>query len=102
MQHNNCSRLLPTALGIKLLFHMMISSAIHAEQQALEVDIAAVKKWWVQPRWRHTKRLSTAEEVCVTRGNINIEHPSNIMARKFWNIGENRWKVCILEANLIV
>jgi len=45
MQHDNCSRLLPTALETKLLFHNTIPSAIYAEQEALEADVAAVKTW---------------------------------------------------------
>jgi len=102
MQHYQSSQLLPTALEIKLLFHNMISSEIHTEQQALEADIAAVKEWWAQPRWRHTKRTYTAEEICMKRGNLKIDYPSSIMARKFWEIVENRWKVCVLESKLFM
>jgi isocitrate lyase len=66
------------------------------EKQYLE-EVAAVKKWWTDSRWRHTKRPFTAEQIVAKRGNLKIEYPSNVQSKKLWNILEGRFKVCFPE-----
>ncbi|PMD57190.1 isocitrate lyase-like protein [Hyaloscypha bicolor E] len=61
------------------------------EQQYLD-EVAAVKKWWTDSRWRYTKRAFTAEQIVAKRGNLKIEYPSNVQSKKLWNILEGRFK----------
>ena len=63
------------------------------EKQYLD-EVAAVKQWWTDSRWRHTKRPFTAEQIVAKRGNLKIEYPSNSQSKKLWKILEGRFKVC--------
>jgi isocitrate lyase len=65
----------------------------NTEEQVFLDDVAAVKKWWSDSRWRYTKRPFTAEQIVAKRGNLKIEYPSNTQAKKLWGILENRFKV---------
>ena len=62
------------------------------EQQFLD-EVAAVKQWWADSRWRYTKRAFTAEQIVAKRGNLKIEYPSNVQSKKLWNILEGRFQV---------
>jgi len=62
------------------------------EEQRYLDEVAAVKKWWADSRWRHTKRPFTAEQIVAKRGNLKIDYPSNVQAKKLWNILEGRFK----------
>jgi isocitrate lyase len=64
------------------------------EQQYLD-EVAAVKQWWTDSRWRYTKRPFTAEQIVAKRGNLKIEYPSNVQSKKLWKILEARFKVCL-------
>lgn len=63
------------------------------EDQLYQADVTAVKKWWIDSRWRYTKRPFTAEQIVAKRGTLKIEYPSNAMSKKLWNIFEARFKV---------
>jgi isocitrate lyase len=56
-------------------------------------EVAEVKKWWASPRWRHTKRAYTAEDIVAKRGHMRIEYPSNQQSAKLWDILERRFNV---------
>lgn len=62
------------------------------EKQYLQ-EVEAVKLWWTDSRWRHTKRPFTAEAIVQKRGTIKIDYPSNAQAKKLWNIVEGRFQV---------
>lgn len=66
---------------------------IDQEEQEYLRDVAAVKQWWTDSRWRYTKRPFTAEQIVQKRGNLKIEYPSNIQAKKLWKIMEQRFAV---------
>jgi isocitrate lyase len=68
-------------------------SSLDAEEQRFQAEVAEVKKWWSDSRWRHTKRPFTAEQIVSKRGTITIEYPSNYQSKKLWNILEERFKV---------
>ena len=70
-----------------------MTTSLEQEDQVYLQDVKAVKEWWSGPRWRHTRRPYTAEEVVAKRGNLKIEYPSNVMAKKLWDIIEKRFKV---------
>lgn len=63
------------------------------EDQIFNAEVAAVKKWWTDSRWRYTKRPFTAEQIVAKRGTLKIEYPSNAMSKKLWNILEHRIQV---------
>ena len=63
------------------------------EEQAYHDEVNAVKQWWSDSRWRHTRRPFTAEQVVAKRGNLKIEYPSNAMSKKLWKIIEERFHV---------
>ena len=78
-------------VGLITREHNMVS--IEHEEQAYQADVAAVKQWWTDSRWRFTKRPFTAEQIVAKRGNLGIEYPSNVQSKKLWKILEGRWKV---------
>lgn len=69
-------------------------SSLDAEEQQYQAEVAAVKKWWTDDRWRQTKRPFTAEQIVAKRGNLKIDYPSNVQSKKLWKIVEERWRVC--------
>lgn len=66
--------------------------SLDQEEQIYQADVAAVKKWWTDPRWRYTKRPFTAEQIVAKRGNLTISYPSNVMSKKLWTILEGRFQ----------
>jgi isocitrate lyase len=64
-----------------------------AEDAQFQQEVAEVKKWWSDSRWRFTRRPFTAEEIVAKRGNLKITYPSNNQSKKLWNIVEDRFKV---------
>lgn len=63
------------------------------EDRKYQEDVQAVKNWWKDSRWRFTKRPFTAEQIVAKRGNLKIDYPSNVQAKKLWGIVENNFKV---------
>jgi len=55
---------------------------VDQEEQLYLQDVEAVKKWWTDSRWRHTKRPYTAEAIVQKRGTLKIQYPSNDLAKK--------------------
>jgi isocitrate lyase len=62
------------------------------EDQKYLDDVQAVKNWWKDSRWRHTKRPFTAEQIVAKRGNLKIDYPSGVQAKKLWQIVERNFK----------
>ncbi|KAF1809782.1 isocitrate lyase [Eremomyces bilateralis CBS 781.70] len=67
-------------------------ASIQAEEQQYQAEVAAVKQWWTDSRWRHTKRPFTAEQIVAKRGNLRIQYPGNEQSKKLWKIVESRWQ----------
>ncbi|KAK3365809.1 isocitrate lyase [Lasiosphaeria ovina] len=55
-------------------------------------EVAEVKQWWSDPRWRYTRRPFTAEQIVSKRGHLKIEYPSNTQSKKLWRILEGRFQ----------
>jgi isocitrate lyase len=70
-------------------------ASLDAEEQQFQAEVAAVKKWWSDSRWRYTKRPFTAEQIVSKRGTIKIEYPGNQQSKKLWKTLEGRFEVCI-------
>jgi isocitrate lyase len=62
------------------------------EDELFAKEVAEVKKWWSDERWRYTKRPFTAEQIVSKRGNLKIEYASNAQSKKLWRILEGRFK----------
>jgi isocitrate lyase len=73
-------------------------SSLDAEEQRFQAEVAELKKWWSDSRWRYTKRPFTAEQIVSKRGTIKIEYPGNQQSKKLWNILEGRFKVCVTHS----
>lgn len=61
-----------------------------AEDALYEKQIAQVKEWWASPRYEGIKRPYTPEHVVSKRGTLMQTYPSSLMARKLWNLLEER------------
>ncbi|KHN96402.1 isocitrate lyase [Metarhizium album ARSEF 1941] len=72
----------------------MVNPAVNpdVEDELFAKEVAQVKSWWADSRWRYTKRPFTAEQIVSKRGHLKIEYPSNAQAKKLWNILEARFK----------
>ncbi|KAI5287266.1 isocitrate lyase 1 [Ascosphaera aggregata] len=65
--------------------------AFDAEEQQYLQEVEAVKQWWKDSRWRHTKRPFTAEQVVAKRGTLKIDYPSTAQSKKLWKTLEERF-----------
>jgi len=70
-----------------------MSSDLNEEEQRYQEEVKQIQQWWTDSRWRYTKRPFTAEQIAQKRGNVKIEHPSNLQAKKLWKIVEQRFQV---------
>nr|5E9F_A Chain A, Isocitrate lyase [Pyricularia oryzae 70-15]5E9F_B Chain B, Isocitrate lyase [Pyricularia oryzae 70-15]5E9F_C Chain C, Isocitrate lyase [Pyricularia oryzae 70-15]5E9F_D Chain D, Isocitrate lyase [Pyricularia oryzae 70-15] len=72
----------------------MVNPAVEPsmEDDLFAREVAEVKQWWSDPRWRYTKRPFTAEQIVSKRGNLKIEYPSNAQSKKLWKILEGRFQ----------
>lgn len=61
-----------------------------AEDSVNSQQIKDVEAWWAQPRWAGIKRTHTAEKVASFRGSQTISYPSSLMARKLFNLIQER------------
>jgi isocitrate lyase len=62
------------------------------EDRKYQEEVNDVKAWWKDSRWRYTKRPFTAEQIVAKRGNLKIDYPSNVQAKKLWGILEHNFK----------
>ena len=78
-----------------MAFNNMVNVAVDPdlEEKLFLDEVADVKKWWADSRWRYTKRPFTAEQIVAKRGNLKIEYASNTQSKKLWKILEGRFQV---------
>ncbi|CAG8028849.1 unnamed protein product [Penicillium salamii] len=62
------------------------------EDRQYAAEVQAVQNWWKDSRWRYTKRPFTAEQIVAKRGNLKIDYPSNLQAKKLWGIVESNFQ----------
>lgn len=78
--------------AVQKLFQYAVPMGVEdQEDQLFQQDVDVVKQWWQDPRWRHTKRPFTAEQIVAKRGNLKIQYPSNDQSKKLWSIIEGRF-----------
>lgn len=68
------------------------SKAGAAEDALFDAEVQAVNEWWQTPRYAGIKRPYTAEDVVARRGALQQTYPSSLMARKLFNLLEERAK----------
>lgn len=73
-------------------FQLLSSSnkAGAAEDALYEQQIKDVEAWWNSPRFEGIKRPYTAADVVSKRGSLQQTYPSSLMARKLFNLLNER------------
>ncbi|RMY28690.1 hypothetical protein D0865_15701 [Hortaea werneckii] len=73
-------------------FHLLPESekAGAAEDEVFAQQIKQVEDWWASPRYKGIKRPYSAEDVVSKRGTLQQVYPSSLMARKLFNLLEQR------------
>jgi isocitrate lyase len=66
------------------------SKAGQAEDALFDEQVQQVKDWWASPRFKGIKRPYSAEDVVSKRGALQQTYPSSLMARKLFNLFEER------------
>ena len=61
-----------------------------SEDALFQQEVEDVKSWWAKPRFKGIKRSYTAEQVVSKRGALQQEYPSSLMARKLFNLLQER------------
>ncbi|EXJ96230.1 isocitrate lyase [Capronia coronata CBS 617.96] len=61
-----------------------------AEDVLFKEQVEDVKKWWASPRYEGIKRPYTAEDVVSKRGTLQQIYPSSTMARKLFDLLNER------------
>lgn len=69
----------------------MASRSDEAEQLRYDEEVKQLNQWWTDSRWRYTRRPYSAEQIANKRGNITIQYPSNVLAKKLWKTVEERF-----------
>ena len=66
------------------------SKAGQAEDALFDEQVQTVNDWWASPRYKGIKRPYSAEDVVSKRGALQQSYPSSLMARKLFNLLEER------------
>ncbi|KAL8736352.1 MAG: hypothetical protein Q9181_002457 [Wetmoreana brouardii] len=61
-----------------------------AEDSLFDQQVQEVESWWSTPRYKGIKRPYTAEDVASKRGALQQTYPSSLMARKLFNLFQER------------
>lgn len=61
-----------------------------AEDALFDEQVQAVRAWWASPRYKGIRRPYSAEDVVSKRGALQQSYPSSLMARKLFNLLEER------------
>ena len=61
-----------------------------AEDEIYNEEIQQVKDWWASPRYKGIKRPYSPDDVVSKRGTLQQTYPSSLMARKLFNLLEER------------
>lgn len=66
------------------------SKAGQSEDALFEEQVQQVRDWWASPRYKGIKRPYSPEDVVSKRGALQQTYPSSLMARKLFNLFEER------------
>lgn len=65
---------------------------LEKEQQDFNNEVASIKKWWSEPRWKGIKRPYTAEDIASRRSTVKNPNASDIMAKKAFKLFQEHAK----------
>lgn len=60
------------------------------EDVVFDEQVKQVQDWWASPRYKGIKRPYSAQDVVGKRGTLQQVYPSSLMARKLFNLLEER------------
>lgn len=83
----------PVSSALPADSYQLLSTAEKAgatEDALFDEQINAVKEWWASPRFEGIKRPYTPESVVSKRGSLQQTYPSSLMARKLFNLLNER------------
>ncbi|KAL2354539.1 isocitrate lyase [Cryomyces antarcticus] len=63
-----------------------------AEDALFDEQVQHVRDWWASPRYEGIKRPYSAEDIVSKRGTLQQTYPSSLMARKLFNLLNERAK----------
>lgn len=66
------------------------SHKAEAEDAIFDEQVQQVKDWWSSPRYKGIKRPYSPQDVVSKRGTLQQVYPSSLMARKLFNLLEER------------
>lgn len=61
-----------------------------SENAIFDEQVTQVRDWWASPRYKGIKRPYSAEDVVSKRGTLQQVYPSSLMARKLFNLLEEK------------
>ncbi|KAH0029663.1 isocitrate lyase 2, partial [Aureobasidium melanogenum] len=61
-----------------------------SEDAVFSDQVEQVQDWWASPRYKGIKRPYSAEDIVSKRGTLQQIYPSSLMARKLFNLLEER------------
>lgn len=61
---------------------------VNEEERKFQQQVAEIKKWWSEPRWRKTKRIYSPEDIAKKRGSLKIDYPSSQQSDKLFELLE--------------
>lgn len=67
-----------------------VAKAGAAEDALFEQQVKDVEAWWKTPRYEGIKRPYTARDIVSKRGSLQQSYPSSLMARKLFNLLNER------------
>lgn len=79
-----------TKVGDSFQLISTAEKAGEAEDALFEEQVKQVEQWWASPRYNGIKRPYSAEDVVSKRGALQQTYPSSLMARKLFNLFEER------------
>lgn len=59
---------------------------VDAEDKFYQDQVAELKRWWAEPRWKKTTRIYTPEEIAAKRGSLKISYPSSTQSDKLYEL----------------
>ena len=61
-----------------------------AEDALFEQQVKDVEAWWSSPRYEGIRRPYSAKDIVSKRGSLQQSYPSSLMARKLFNLLNER------------
>jgi isocitrate lyase len=83
---------LPSAQATDAFQLLSTEEKASAEDDIFNAQVQQVRDWWASPRYEGIKRPYSAETVVSKRGSLQQVYPSSLMARKLFNLLEERAK----------